>query len=423
MRRLRINEETARHGKSRAFGGVRRAGNAERAPDAHLAAENARGQIRQPGELAGAAGEDDMAPPVGAERRGRQPVADHFQYFFDARLDDVDQRGAGYQLRLLALVVAQRRHRDHVTLVRPPVQHSAIKRFDSLGVRHAGVESARDIHGDVMAAEGETLDVNQPPTQEGRHGGGSGAHIDHGRAKIGLVVGQNGEAGHIGARHHGFDLKMAALDREHQVPRRGDIRRGDVHVDAEPGTQHAARVADAFDTIDRVTDRERVQYGAAVAQRMPAAGREDASDIAVRYGGTDDFDLGGEQLAGWPSGRERQHHRFDFDARHALGAIDGLANGFLDLAEIDDAAGFHAARDGVAEADDFNAMAAAGQNLLRRARPQPRDHAHDLARTDIKRSDESAAPRRNRFHFRGQAIAQRVHASPPFFFLVLALLR
>ena len=144
---------------------------------------------------------------------------------------------------------------------------------------------------------------------------------------------------------------MAALDREHQIARGGDIGGGDMHVDAEPRAEHAARIADAVDAVDRIADRQRMQHGAAVAQRMAAAGGQYAGDIAFGNGGADDFDLGGEQFAGQPPGRDRQHHRLDFDGRHALGAIDGLADGFLGFGEIDDAAGLHAARGGMAEAD------------------------------------------------------------------------
>src|SRR5207248_4520324 len=66
-------------------------------------------------------------------------------------------------------------------------------------------------------------------------------------------------------------------------------------------------------------------------------------------------------------------------------------------------------------------MTAAGQNLLRPARAQPPDQANDLARSDIERGDDAAATRRDRFHLRRDAVTERVHASPPFFFFALAL--
>ena len=62
----------------------------------------------------------------------------------------------------------------------PPIEHTAIERLDSLGVGDARVQSARDIHGDVMAAQRETFQMNEPSALERRHRGGAGAHIDDG---------------------------------------------------------------------------------------------------------------------------------------------------------------------------------------------------------------------------------------------------
>ena len=96
-----------------------------------------------------------------------------------------------------------------------------------------------------------------------------------------------------------------------------------------------------------------------------------------------------------------------------------MADGFFGLGEIDHAAGLHAARGGMAEADHLDGVAAAGQDLLRRMRLEPRDQADDLARADVERGDERAAPRRDRLHLRRQAVMEGVHASPPFFFFLL----
>ena len=76
-------------------------------------------------------------------------------------------------------------------------------------------------------------DVHEAAAGEHRDRGRAGAHVDHGGAEIGFVVGQHGKAGDIGARHHRLDDEMAALDREHQIARRGDVGRRHVHVDAE----------------------------------------------------------------------------------------------------------------------------------------------------------------------------------------------
>src|SRR6266849_8569360 len=84
--------------------------------------------------------------------------------------------------------------------------------------------------------------------------------------------------------------------------------------------------------------------------------------------------------------------------------------------EIDHVAGLHAKRLGMAETDDLDGVAASAQHVLGRLRLEPGDQAGDLAGTDVKRGDERGAPRRQRLHFRGQAVIERAHALPPFGF-------
>ena len=63
----------------------------------------------------------------------------------------------------------------------------------------------------------------------------------------------------------------------------------------------------------------------------------------------------------------------------ALGAINRSADRLFGLREIDDTAGLGAARRRMAEPNDFDGVRPPCQNLLRRMRPQPGDHACDLA--------------------------------------------
>ena len=65
-------------------------------------------------------------------------------------------------------------------------------------------------------------------------------------------------------------------------------------VDAEVPAEHAARIANATHAVQRIADRKRVQHGPAIAQRMPAARRQDACDVAFCDRRTDDIDLGRE---------------------------------------------------------------------------------------------------------------------------------
>ena len=166
------------------------------------------------------------------------------------------QRGARYELRGLVLIFADGRDGDHVALIRAADQHAAIERLDPLGIGDAGVQTACNVGGHVMAAERKAFQMHEPTGQEYRDGGCTRAHVDDGGAKIGFVVGKHGEARHIRARHHGLDRQMATFDRQHQIARRRHVGRGDVHVDSETMAHHAARVADSVRPVDGVTDRQ-----------------------------------------------------------------------------------------------------------------------------------------------------------------------
>src|SRR6266540_3194933 len=66
--KLGVHGEPGRDCKGRPLRGFRQSGKPERAADAHLALEDARGKLGQPVELAGAAGEHYAAALVAAER-------------------------------------------------------------------------------------------------------------------------------------------------------------------------------------------------------------------------------------------------------------------------------------------------------------------------------------------------------------------
>src|SRR6185312_10546688 len=112
-----------------------------------------RGKIGEARKLAGAAGEHHASARLRGKRRGGKPVAHHFQDFLDPRLDDAHKRLARDELRRLALIVADWRHRDHVPFIRSTGQNTAINRFDSLSIRNAGVKAAVEIHGHVITAK------------------------------------------------------------------------------------------------------------------------------------------------------------------------------------------------------------------------------------------------------------------------------
>ena len=115
-----------------------------------------------------------------------------------------------------------------------------------------------------------------------------------------------------------------------------------------------------------------MQHGAAVAQRMPAAGREHARDVALGYARSrrSRRRRANSSLASRPADIDSTTDSISTDAMRSA-RVDRLPDRLLGLGQIDHAAGFHAARAGMAEADHLDGMAPARQHLLRRMRPQP----------------------------------------------------
>src|SRR6185312_14005325 len=178
MCRLRIDQQSRRDGECRSLRFLGQPADAERPADPHRSAENARGELRKPGELACAARQHHASTRLGRERRDREPVAHHFEDLLDARLDDAGELCPRNEMRSLALVVVDRRHRDHVAFVRRAGEHAAVERLDALGIGDPGIEAAGEIHGDVPAAEAEAVGVNEAAGREHRDGGGAGAQVD-----------------------------------------------------------------------------------------------------------------------------------------------------------------------------------------------------------------------------------------------------
>ena len=129
-------------------------------------------------------------------------------------------------------------------------------------------------------------------------------------------------------------------------------------------------------------------------------------------GGAGHVDGGGVELAADPAGGNRNHDGLKLHRRGALGEIDGVTNRSLGLGEVDDGAALDAARFGVTDAEDFDAVAPAPQHFLRILRLEPRDQADDLAGADVEHGDDRRTARRHRLHLRREAIME-AHASPP----------
>src|SRR5215831_8992298 len=152
MRRLRIDQQSRGDSECSSLCLLRQSGDAEWPSHSHRTAQDLRGQFGYTGELARSSGQYDAPARLGRERRCRQAIAHHFEYFLDARLDDAGEACARHKMRRLAFVTVDRRHGDHVALVGTAGKHAAVERFEAFGVGNARVEAAGQIHGHMPAA-------------------------------------------------------------------------------------------------------------------------------------------------------------------------------------------------------------------------------------------------------------------------------
>src|SRR5262249_5446213 len=95
--------------------------------------------------------------------------------------------------------------------------------------------------------------------------------------------------------------------------------------------------------------------------------------------------------------------------------IDRLTHRLFGLREVHDGARFHAAGNGMTEADNFDGVRAAAQNILRRMRPELPDQAHDFAGANVESGDDRRAATRQRFRlWREPELEDDAHALSPF---------
>ena len=140
-----------------------------------------------------------------------------------------------------------------------------------------GREAAGDVVCDMAAADRDRVGENQVAVEKHADRRRAAAHVDDGDAEIHLVLDKTGETGGVGADDQRLDLEMRAADRGGVVAHGGDRGGDDMHVDAEPLADHAARVADAAAVVDRESDRDRMDDLAVVGvracdSRAPAPG-------------------------------------------------------------------------------------------------------------------------------------------------------
>ena len=140
-----------------------------------------------------------------------------------------------------------------------------------------------------------------------------------------------------------------------------------MHIHADLARQHAARLTHPAHAIERIADRQGMQHDTAVTDRVIASGRKRTGDVAIGDAGAGDVDADRIEFAAGTAARHRQHHRFKLNRSVALGQIDGMTHRLLGLRHIDHRAGLDAARLGMTDAENLDAVAALPQRIRRRS--------------------------------------------------------
>src|SRR5215468_4456125 len=99
-----------------------------------------------------------------------------------------------------------------------------------------------------------------------------------------------------------------------------------MHIHTQTMTEHAPRFADTRSSINRITDRKRMQDGTPVAYRMPARCRKHPTNIGFGDCAASEIDIGNEAITTKASARHRRDNGFELHPRHALGDIDCLTD-------------------------------------------------------------------------------------------------
>src|SRR5579885_2799803 len=258
-------QQPRRGRKGRAVRRFGEAREAQRAADADILVEDQRGQLAHPMKLAGAAGEDDAAAGDLVEAADLEAMAHQLEGLFQARRDDADEQRFRHVVDVAVLLFADLRHRDGFALVERRRDGAAPQRLHPLGMGERGGQAAGDVVGDVAAAHRHAVGEDHVAVEEHADRRRAAAHVDDGDAELHLVLDEAGEAGGIGADHQRVDVEMGAADDGAVVAHRRGGGGDQVHVDAEPLADHAARVADAAALVDRKADRDRVDHLAVVA--------------------------------------------------------------------------------------------------------------------------------------------------------------
>src|SRR5579875_1998605 len=374
---LRIDQKSDCRRKSWTFRGLGQSLDTKGPPDPDLSADNAFHRCLHAGQLAGSAGENNPSPSMSRKARLLEPVAHEFEDFLDARLDDRNELRL-WQMRGVLAIFSCPDHRDRLAFVSERCQACAIQRLQTFGVCERHAKAACNIHCDMIAANGKTIDMNEMAAGKYADCRRSRAHVDQSGTKLGLVIGQGCKAGRVGRRNHRIDRQMAAFNREDQIACRRGVAAQYMHFGAKFLANHAPRIADMAGFSLGKADRQRMQNRPALLLAAHRASLTHAVHVGLPAGPASARDLGIIEPRGQAAACRVDDHAFDLHAGHPFGCIDGKPDRGFRRLHVDNGAALDAARALMSDAENAAAMGAPAQRLGGIARIEARNETDDF---------------------------------------------
>ena len=137
---------------------------------------------------------------------------------------------------------------------------AAVLDLELLGGGEAGLESDRDVVGDVVATQRQHRRMERRAVDEQRQVDRAGAEVGHRDTELTLGLGQHGVGGRQRCRNKLVDAHVRTLDALGQVLDRRRAAVDDVRLDLEPHRAHAQRILDALLAVDDEAARQDVQH-------------------------------------------------------------------------------------------------------------------------------------------------------------------
>ena len=203
-------------------------------------------------------------PPRCATGTLVQAIGHEFKYFIDARPDDARQHGARNLLHRVDPALAEQRHGQHLPFIGACGKGAAPQGFHPLRMGDRCRQAARDIIGDMHAANRNAVGKHQVSLMENAEMLVVAPPISIRTVpEHHFIFRQHGLAGRIGRNDIACDRKMGPLNGQGQVSQMGGVGGDDAQLNTQAFPVHSKGRRNALGIIKLILDRRQMQHRAA----------------------------------------------------------------------------------------------------------------------------------------------------------------